>query len=162
MIWNRSAQLPAQHNSQVRWPDIVSEFKRCSKDRFGLVLRNEMKVMSFYSMVTAKTGHKMEAAGDNDLNPVVRGGSGRLEITTDMKGLVSMLTDAVGRPVVDETGLTDHYKVKLEWAPESAGPDDTGSSIFTALNQQLGLRLESRKGPVAVFVIDKIEKPGEN
>jgi uncharacterized protein (TIGR03435 family) len=132
------------------------------RDRFGLVLGTEMKAMPFYSLKVAKTGHKMEVAGDHDLNPIARGGSGRFEMTTDIKGITSMLTDVVGRPVVDETGLTEHHKVRLEWAPDSADPTDTRASIFTALNEQLGLRLESRKGPVPVFVIQKVERPTEN
>jgi uncharacterized protein (TIGR03435 family) len=78
----------------------------------------------------------------------------------------------LGRNVIDRTGLIGAYDVHLKWAidslPAPAGPnttppsDVTGPSIFTALQEQLGLKLESGKGPVEVFVIDHVEKPGAN
>jgi uncharacterized protein (TIGR03435 family) len=74
--------------------------------------------------------------------------------------------------VVDRTGLTAHYDFKLEWTPDptSSEPRDFGSSasdpagptLFTAIQEQLGLRLEALKGPVEIFVIDHVEKPSEN
>lgn len=77
-----------------------------------------------------------------------------------IKGLTETLSNVLGRPVTNETGLDGPYDYKLEWTPE--GSDAGGPSIFTALTEQLGLRLESKKGPVQVFVIEKIEKPSEN
>jgi len=78
----------------------------------------------------------------------------------------------LGRNVIDHTGLTGAYDVNLKWAIDSlsapAGPnttplsDVTGPSIFTALQEQLGLKLESAKGPVEVLVIDHIERPSAN
>jgi uncharacterized protein (TIGR03435 family) len=85
----------------------------------------------------------------------------------------------VGRPVIDKTGLKGLYDIKLQWAPErvsNAGPfqpgapiagpdtaaDPSGLSIFTAVQEQLGLKLESTKGPVKVLVIDRVQKPSEN
>jgi len=78
----------------------------------------------------------------------------------------------LGRNVIDATGLTGAYDVHLKWAIDSvsapAGPnttpasDVTGPSIFTALREQLGLKLESAKGPVEVLVIDHIERPSPN
>jgi uncharacterized protein (TIGR03435 family) len=65
------------------------------------------------------------------------------------------------RPVADETGLKDRYNFTLEWAPEQ-DPAATGPSLFTALQEQIGLKLEGRKVPVEMVVIDKAEKPGEN
>jgi uncharacterized protein (TIGR03435 family) len=84
--------------------------------------------------------------------------------------LADQLALILGRPVSDETGLGGLYDFKLEWTPDSPvqpSPDEPvsatgGPSIFTALTEQLGLRLESRRGPVPVYVIEKIEKPGEN
>ena len=94
-----------------------------------------------------------------------------------MKMLADSLSTLLGRSVHNETGLEGAYDFKLEFAPDSAiqvpGPNarpdepppvnDTGRmSIFTALVEQLGLRLESRRGPVPVFVIEKLERPTEN
>ena len=78
-------------------------------------------------------------------------------------------TAALGRNVIDGTGLTGTFDIYLKWAmdtPAGAGdatPSDlAGPSIFTALQEQLGLKLESTKGPVEVLVIDHIEKPSGN
>jgi uncharacterized protein (TIGR03435 family) len=88
--------------------------------------------------------------------------------------VVPMLSRLLGRTVVDKTGLTGKYDVEVEWTfdesivmqlPPDAQkpvPDGSGPSIFTALQEQLGLKLESQKGPVEVFVVDRAEKPSEN
>jgi len=80
-----------------------------------------------------------------------------------MEDLTSTLAGITGRPVFDKTGLTGKYDYKLEYAPDnSADVDPTGPSIFTAVQEQLGLKLESAKGPVEIFVIDHVERPSEN
>ena len=89
--------------------------------------------------------------------------------------LAPLLSRMLGRTVVDKTGLTGKFDVSLEWTPDetqaaqlppgtSSPPpsDDAGPSIFTAIQEQLGLKLESQKGPVEIFVIERAEKPSEN
>ena len=79
-----------------------------------------------------------------------------------MAVLASMLTRPVGRPVVDKTGITGNYDIALNFAPEGS-TDSTLPSIFTALQEQLGLKLEPQKVPVEMLVIDHLEKvPSEN
>jgi uncharacterized protein (TIGR03435 family) len=75
-----------------------------------------------------------------------------------------MLWGSVGRPVIDKTNLKGLYDFRLQFTPErlSGNPDVSGTSIFTAIQEQLGLRLESAKGPVDVLVIDHVERPSEN
>ena len=88
-----------------------------------------------------------------------------------------MLTQLLGRVVVDKTGLAGAYEFDLSWAPESyesmgvgrmpplmaeSGPGGDGPSLLTALRQQLGLRMESKKTPLAVVVVDWAERPGDN
>jgi uncharacterized protein (TIGR03435 family) len=78
----------------------------------------------------------------------------------------------LGRPVIDNTGLDGNYDFTFEWTSEPVGakgaieardtPPSDSLSIFVALKEQLGLKLESHKGPVEVFVIDHAEKPSEN
>lgn len=88
--------------------------------------------------------------------------------------LVQMLSEITGRPVVDKTGLTGLYDYTLRFAPEPGGnagpfgapppgaapaPDPDAANVYTAIQEQLGLKLESTRGPVEVVVIDKLEKP---
>lgn len=97
----------------------------------------------------------------------------------DMERLATTLSDVAGRTVIDKTGLTGKFDVHLEWAADDAMPGlvapglppdtgappagtDSGPSIFTALQEQLGLKLESSKAPVEVLVIDHVERPSEN
>jgi uncharacterized protein (TIGR03435 family) len=71
----------------------------------------------------------------------------------------------VGRPVIDRTGLKGSYDFKLKWTPEGRGgelPADAPPGLFTAIQEQLGLKLEAAKGPVKVLVIDHVERPTEN
>ena len=93
--------------------------------------------------------------------------------------LAERIAREVGRDVVDKTGLQGRYDFTLHWTPETpaalpggpadggpgpgaAQPDSSGPSIFTAIQEQLGLKLESQKGPVKTLVIDSVEKPSEN
>jgi len=82
-----------------------------------------------------------------------------------MSNLTLYLSRQLNRPVLDRTGLTGRYNFELSWTPELAPcPDsaDNAPSIFTALREQLGLRLESVKGPVETIVVDGAERPSED
>jgi uncharacterized protein (TIGR03435 family) len=98
-----------------------------------------------------------------------------------ISGLARMLSHQLGREVIDKTGLTGKYSFTLKWTPDpgqsgmpmgpgggppptdnAPAPDASGPSLFTAIQEQLGLKLESTKGPVEILVIDHIEKPSEN
>jgi uncharacterized protein (TIGR03435 family) len=107
-------------------------------------------------------------------------GRGELEGTgIQLQFLAQSLSSQLRRPVLDKTGLTGNYDFKLTWTPEAGqglgaggglpagvdalpAPDPNGPTIFTAVQEQLGLRLESQKGPVDMIVIDRAEKPTEN
>jgi uncharacterized protein (TIGR03435 family) len=104
-------------------------------------------------------------------------GRGKLQATDiAMPFLVSVLSRQVGRTIIDKTGLTGTYDMTLNWTPEGGGgegppmkpgndagaPTDPGPDIFTAVQEQLGLKLEATKGPADVLVIDHLEKPAEN
>jgi uncharacterized protein (TIGR03435 family) len=120
---------------------------------------------------------KFRAPGSNPMNFCGYGGFGRgfYEASTGtMADLAYALPMVVGRTVVDKTGIMGVFRIHLTFQfvsppaapPDAAGnptpADDAGTSIFTALQEQLGLKLESSKGPVEVLVIDHVEKPSEN
>jgi uncharacterized protein (TIGR03435 family) len=143
------------------------------RDRFGLILRAETRQLPMYALIVAKGGHKLSPPTVENHGVFLQ--RTRTQLIANGPGdTIKMLADQLalilGRPVSDETGLGGLYDFKLEWTPDSPvqpSPDEPvsatgGPSIFTALTEQLGLRLESRRGPVPVYVIEKIEKPGEN
>ena len=98
-------------------------------------------------------------------------GNGRITAQAiPVSNLSVNLTGQLGRIVVDKTGLTGKYDITLQWAPDDnrgASPDagstaDSGPSIFTALQEQLGLKLDATKGPIDTIVVDHVEMPSEN
>jgi bla regulator protein blaR1 len=168
-------------------PDQIRQMMQALlADRFKLTMRRESKELSVYNLVTAKNGPKLpeskaEAApGPGGPRRMVRMGRGQLDgQQMSMATLADVLSKMAGRTVIDKTGLTANYDVKLEWTPdagepmmhamppEGAGPpppvaDGSGISLFTAIQEQLGLKLEAQKGMVDVFAIERVEKPSEN
>jgi uncharacterized protein (TIGR03435 family) len=143
-------------------------------ERFKLVVHRVAKEMPVYALVVAKNGSRLQLAKTDETN--FRGSRGLYDCqAVPVSMLAGQLGRTLGRPVTDETGLKGQYDFKLEWTPTPdepppgpeplarSVPDQTGPSIFTALQEQLGLKLESRKGQVDVLVIDSVEKvPTEN
>jgi len=141
------------------------------RDRFGLVLRSETHELPVYLLTQTKSGAKLTVHPEGEPGHGYRmndSGYRHLEaVGITIKTLADNLSSIVGRPVNDGSGLPGQYDFKLEWAPDPGSstehPDDTtGPSIFTALTDQLGLSLKSTKGPVQVYVIEKVERPSEN
>jgi len=147
-------------------------------DRLKLALHHEQKELSFLALVPAKNGPKLREAAPvsaaSGNNIVSRGHIFSNQLSMGL--LATLLSRFEREIVVDQTGIKGLFDVKLEWTPDDsrsvtanpgAGPaatdPATGPSVFAALQEQLGLRLESRKGPLDVLVIDHAEKvPTEN
>jgi uncharacterized protein (TIGR03435 family) len=139
--------------------------------RFNLAVHIETRESAIYELHVDKNGPKADALKESDAtsgtsflgNQIVGKGG-------DMHDLALLLTSQVQQPVVDQTGLTGKYDFTLRWSTEPLSPvpgTPTGDadklpSIFTALREQLGLRLDSARGPIEVLVIDRAEKPSEN
>jgi uncharacterized protein (TIGR03435 family) len=145
------------------------------EDRFKLKVHRETREMPEYRLVIAKRGSKLREfkKEDGDTRQMgTRIGRGLIDAHgTEFNELTFFLRSELGRPVVDATGLTGKYDFKLDWVPDESQPnsggdapppDATGASIFAAIQEQLGLKLEAMKGPVEVLVIDHVEKPSEN
>jgi uncharacterized protein (TIGR03435 family) len=139
-------------------------------ERCKLKYHKETRELPIYNLVIAKNGPKFkETPADKKENQT--GGFGQIsEDNFEMKQMPAMLSGYARRPVVDKTGLTGKYSISLKWNPYADQdvpawlmdrfPDSKGRpGIFDALEEQLGLKLESAKGPVDVYVIDHIEKP---
>jgi len=142
-------------------------FQQILTDRFKLVAHHETRELPVYELTIGKKGSKLkESASGDPASAIPRTMFGRGKVTStdgSLSFFITQLSRELGRPIVDKTGLTGHYDFTLEWTPEGAAPtDQSGPDIFTAIQEQLGLKLESTKGPVDVIVIDHIEKPSEN
>jgi bla regulator protein BlaR1 len=147
-------------------------------ERFQLVVHKETKEQPIYVLGLAKNGPKLKENTAPGPRQGMSMNRGRLEgFAAPMAMLGQILSQNMGRPVVDKTGLAGKYDFVLEWTPDlgpdahaqgfgdgitSPAPAPAGPTIFTALQEQLGLRLESQKGPVENIVIDRAEKPSEN
>ena len=135
-------------------------------DRFQLVVHKETKDQPIYALVVSKSGPKLQEVKEAGARQGMNMGRGRAQgFGASVEMLVQDLSSVMGRPVIDKTGLSGKYDFVLEWTPDMAATGDSapvGPTIFTALQEQLGLRLESQKGPVENIVIDRAEKPSEN
>ena len=158
--------LASYHRNQQRLRAVL-------RDRFGLILRVETREMSVYALIQAKGGARLSAVpGDGPTGFRNNAKAGHIDGTrAPIKMLTDFLARDLGRPVNDETGLSALYDFKLEWDPQAesdpASPETPGNassrpSLFTALTEQLGLRLQSRKGQAQVYVIERIERPSDN
>ncbi len=132
-------------------------------ERFNLVTHAEQKEMSHYALVPSRTGPKIRPVEEipDGFHNATQGGS--INAILQMPGLAYLLSRfETERPIIDMTGLRGMYEVKLQWAParqmQNADSDASLPSLFTALEGQLGPRLEARKGPVNVLVVDSAER----
>jgi uncharacterized protein (TIGR03435 family) len=139
-------------------------FQQLLADRFGLRIHNEKKEMTVYSLEPGKNGPKLSPGGT--AGPYLsRPAPGKLVgQSASMKSLAGALTGALGRPVMDNTRLTGGFDFTLTWTPDTPGgpADASGVSLFSALEDQLGLKVESRKAPMHVIVVDQARKPSAN
>jgi uncharacterized protein (TIGR03435 family) len=143
-------------------------------ERFHLSVHEATKDMAVYQLVAAKDGAKLKPAENvgagTQTKQVARGLIGGKGMP--MQYLTDTLTSVLGRPVKDQTGLAGNYDFRLQWmpdetehllgAPAPAGAEMSGPSLFQALQDQLGLRLQATKAPTRIVVVDKVERLQEN
>ena len=146
-------------------------------ERFKLAAHRETRELPVYALSVAKGGPKLKESAIDPSVPASarRGGGIRMSMgmisanECTIPYFLSMLSRQLGRTILDRTGLTGNYDFTLRWMPDngtSASSDgaqaDALPSIFTALQEQLGLKLESTKAPASVLVIDHLERPSQN
>ena len=133
-------------------------------DRFKLRTHVETREGPIYELVLAKGGCKMKNAPASETSRGYSWGHGMIQIRTGpISSLLFALSDNLGRTVVDKTGLTGNFDIDLKWTPDDQqGTADAGPTLFTALEEQLGLKLVPARGPVDTFVIDHVERPTPN
>jgi uncharacterized protein (TIGR03435 family) len=175
--------------AKVAGPDRWAMLLPVLVDRFSLKYHYETRDLTVYVLVVAKGGPKLQASKPaGDATRVMPGRSQVSASSTDMVlnmhgatsgAIARMISLQIGSIVLDKTGLMGKYDYTLEWAPDenaqamllgpgapkdggSAQAEDSGPSIFTAVQEQLGLKLEAQKQRVDVVVIDHIDKPSPN
>jgi uncharacterized protein (TIGR03435 family) len=142
------------------------------RQRFNLEVHRETRELPEYALEVAKKGPKLiqddASNGSNNARTGIQRSCGQMIGTnTTMANLSLMLARQLDRPVLDRTGLTGKYNFQFVWTPDtrpcSGSPESSNApSIFTALEETLGLRLESIKGPVDTLIIDRADRPSEN
>ena len=178
--WDIQAKVEEETTSRDQFVEML---RGLIEDRFRLKVRRETKKMPVYELLVRKSGAKLEPHTGDPPRPEdhLRMGVGSMRfLDSGLDLLVYQLSLQVGRKVIDKTGLTGRYDFTLEWAPEpgQGGPESIGlppdpnlrpppadpnrPSIFAAVQEQLGLRLDSHKGPVDLIVIESVEKPSAN
>jgi uncharacterized protein (TIGR03435 family) len=144
--------------------------QRLLEDRFRLKVHYEQRVMSVFEMTVAKGGVRMKAAHPADPDHGSIGMSnGKLtgeNVPLSFIALFLPMESDIGRPVADKTGATGNFDFELHWLAmgdsKDNGTDGSAPSIFTAIQEQMGLKLNAAKGPVWVVVVDHAEMPSEN
>ena len=150
-------------------------------DRFALKFHEDTKELSVYVLSTAKTGPKFSKSSSDPSSPPGLGGPpGRMMVrNASMAEFAQVMQGVLDRPVVDQTGLKDRYDLQLRWTPDesqyggrtlppqnngdgSAANADPPPPLFTAIQEQIGLKLDAMKAPVKVMVIESVQKPSEN
>jgi uncharacterized protein (TIGR03435 family) len=162
---------------QLTKPQRGQMMRSLLADRFKLVARYDTKDGSTYDLVIVKGGPKLkefttDSAGHNQLKEPATAPPLGLKMTAQghltgqrvsMAHLIDTLSQLLQSTIVDKTGLTGEYIMDIQYAPEATeSPDTSGASIFTALQEQLGLKLVPSRGPIKTVVIDHIEQPSGN
>ena len=147
------------------------------EDRFKLTIHRDKRELPAYALVVG-SGAKMSAntTNPNGLPGLGFGGLGQMRVVNATMGdfVNAMQSNVLDRPVLDRTALQGRFDFTLNWTPDESqfrglgatvpppSPDAKLPGLFTAIQEQLGLKLDSVNAPVEVVVIDKVEKPSEN
>lgn len=185
--------VEAEAGTNISPEDLRPEVQTLLEDRLQLKWHRATRTLPIYVLTVAEAG-KLHRTGD-DCGPLSDSPSPPPSFQPDRvpappcgyffafpghlrgqklspAGIADLLSAVTDRKVLDKTGLTGNFDVRLDYTPEqiSATPpgvfyppiDPNGPSLFSAVNEQLGLKLESQKGPVEIVVIDHVERPSEN
>jgi len=156
--------IDGRAESRVPRDQIMLMLQSLLAERFKLKVHRETRELPVYALTIAKGGPKMPRAAEGDpANGRTSVGSRNITAKGEpIDALARTLADLLMQPILDRTGLEGLYNFKLDFAPINPDDDTPAPSIFTAIQEQLGLKLEATKAPVEVVVIDSAEKPDAN
>jgi len=155
---------------QPNTQQMQSLMRKLLAERFGVKLHREQRMMPVFALTVAKGGEKLAASkGDANGLPDERllrnGGEQTIKMVNANMGDLALMMFSLERPVVDQTGLKGRYDFQLRYTFDElrAAPEANGApNVFTAIQEQLGLKLEPVKAMAEVLVIEKVERPGAN
>jgi uncharacterized protein (TIGR03435 family) len=178
---SRRWDVQAKPDRVVSPEQIRPMLRALLENRFQLRSHSEKRQLPVYELSVDRKGSKVQRVKDSETKADVRVGAGLIQLTKATAAtFASQLSYALGRPVIDKTSLSGEFDFALQWTPEpgeDGGPTTAGlppgtsdqpastsdgPSIFTAIPEQLGLRLKSGRGPVEVIVIDDVRMPTAN
>lgn len=173
--WTRTAHFDADGVPDVGGEPNMKQFQtmvqKLLAERFGLKAHHEQREMPVYALGVAKDGPKMapsKADPNGSPDNEGMGGNGRQirrYTNVSMDDLAMELQFHLDRPVVNQTGVKGRYDFRMQWTVDDAPPTtdaDAPPGLFTAIQEQIGLKLEPAKALVDVLVIDHVEKPSPN
>jgi len=149
---------------------IQEMLQKLLESRFNLKFHREKRELAIYAITVAKGGPRLAKSQDTANGLPTQSGSGssgqqvRKFTNNSMSDFALGMQGFLDRPVIDKTGLAGRYNFILRWTPDELNTNDPNAapSIFTAVQEQLGLKLEPARGPADVLVIDHVEAPSEN
>jgi uncharacterized protein (TIGR03435 family) len=151
----------ADDDAKLNYEQVKPLLQLLLQQRFHLQTHNESKTVPGYALVVAKDGPKLHPSNSAKPYAYILSGKFRLQ-NASMGSFAGVLANPIGQPVVDKTGIPGNYDFKIDYAPEN-DPNSTLPTLFTALEEQLGLKLEPQKVPITIVTIDHIDKtPTEN
>jgi uncharacterized protein (TIGR03435 family) len=163
--------ISAKAESQDAGPDQIRPMVQALlSERFKLVVHRETQEAQVYTLLVGKNGPKMQEVKNGQSAYINWTGCGRVTLTRyNMAALTALLSNPLGSPVVDQTGLKGFYNFNLEFLdPRCYRPRngqsaiDSPPDVSAAVQEQLGLKLEAKKGSVETLTIDHVERPSEN
>lgn len=180
--WDIVGKGPAITDEAAQRPLLLTMMRNLLIERFKLVTRREVRDLPVYALVAARDDRRLgpqmrpSSADCAALLTAFRASGARLAPNSPVCGLKTprgqfwgtgialldfarALTPMTDRPVVDATGLSGLFDLELKWTPDGASGPTSGASLFTAIQEQLGLRLEPRRAPLNVLVIESAERP---
>ena len=162
-LYSDRYDIVAKAETNATRDQLLRMLQTLLEDRFKLTMHHQIKELPVYALTVGKNGAKLVKASGAPLQPKPTGDHLTV-MRTDMRGFAVWLSRQTGRTVVDVTGLTGRYDIRLDSnRNEFSGTSNPGDpSLFTAIEEQLGLRLAPRQQEVDVLMVDGAEKPGES
>ncbi|HXE62213.1 MAG TPA: TIGR03435 family protein [Bryobacteraceae bacterium] len=154
--------IEARAGYAAQYAELNQMLQTLLAERFHLKLHHETRSLQGYAIVIAKDGLKMKPSAPGTRGHTNDNPGSVVSTATSISRLALKLSVLLKVPVVDETGVSGSFDFALHWIPDEAADPTAGPSLFTAIQEQLGLRLEGRKVPTDMLVVDSAEPPSAN